>query len=186
MKIEIKKYRSCRANEGDAYSYDVHVEGKRVAEVEYGGTGGPTDVRWLCAPAQRAAILAYAQPLAVAREEREEARKRASSVPGATTGANGIEWGWWAAHLREDSEAALLAHLDWVQESARILAKLRRAAAKEILCRRERDADGRYCAINALPTPLNLAKATAQGLKDGFVVINVRPESEWLSLIGVA
>jgi len=183
MKIEIKKYRSCRANEGDAYSYDVHVEGRKVAEVEYGGTGGPTDVRWLVPASQRAPIIAYAQPLAVAREERENARERTSSAPGATKGANGIEWGWWAGVLREDSEAALLAYLDGVQEDARILAKMRRAAAKEILCRDPGDAPGSYGVIRAAPVPANLTRYEAA--KPGRVVLNARPESEWLSLIGV-
>lgn len=43
MKIQIKNYRSCRANEGDAYSCTLYLDGKRAALVQYQGMGGPTD-----------------------------------------------------------------------------------------------------------------------------------------------
>jgi len=43
MKIEIKNYKSCRADEGDAYSCTMYLDGKKAALVRYGGTGGPLD-----------------------------------------------------------------------------------------------------------------------------------------------
>ncbi len=41
--LGVKGYRSCRATEGDAFSYTLTVDGKAAATVTYGGFGGPTD-----------------------------------------------------------------------------------------------------------------------------------------------
>ena len=43
MKIEIKNYKSCAGDEGDAFSCTLYLDGKRAALVRYAGTGGPFD-----------------------------------------------------------------------------------------------------------------------------------------------
>lgn len=40
MKITIKNYKSCRGNEGDAFSCTMYLDGKRAALVTYDGWGG--------------------------------------------------------------------------------------------------------------------------------------------------
>ena len=40
MKITVKNYKSCRGNEGDAFSCTMYLDGKKAALVEYAGTGG--------------------------------------------------------------------------------------------------------------------------------------------------
>ncbi len=44
--LSVKGLRSCRATEGDAFSYTLLVDGKPAASVRYGGDGGPTDFRF--------------------------------------------------------------------------------------------------------------------------------------------
>lgn len=192
MKIEIKGYQAYREMEDDAYSYSVYADKKRVADVSYGGTGGPTEVQWLVPAAQRDLILAYVQPIAVAREEQSEREERAKAAPGATKNANGIEWGWWTQHLREDTESALLAYLDKsleeienARESARILASLRRAAKTKILCRKIGETrPGMYSTLKLPPTPENLRRAETSH-PGVWIRLNERPESEWLGILGL-
>ena len=40
MKITVKNYKSCRGNEGDAFSCTVYLDGKKAAHVQYDGWGG--------------------------------------------------------------------------------------------------------------------------------------------------
>lgn len=60
MKFEIKKYRSCRGMEGDAFSFDLFVDGKRYAEVIDEASGGPLLIHW---GDQRKALRQFQGPL---------------------------------------------------------------------------------------------------------------------------
>lgn len=51
MQIEVKNYRSCRGNEGDAFSCTVYLDGKRAALVTYDGWGG--EYRWDFTPSDK-------------------------------------------------------------------------------------------------------------------------------------
>jgi hypothetical protein len=181
-KIEMKGYRSCRSNEGDAYSYALHVNGKRVADVQYDGWGGPVDFRWLPGTnAVKAALYAHVQPLVVARVAAEEAALRTKH----TKHPQGMEWGWWAGCLQEDPQAALEEHLNHQQASVKALASLKRRVAKSIVVVREGDAPGTSYTVAAAPTPENIARVEARESAKKGRVLNTRPESEWLGLLGL-
>lgn len=47
MELSIKNYKACRGNEGDAFSLTLHLDGKKAASVEYDGSGGPYNWRWI-------------------------------------------------------------------------------------------------------------------------------------------
>lgn len=182
MRIEIKGYRSCRSNEGDAYSYTLQVDGKSVADVQYDGWGGPVDFRWRDERA-KAALYAFVQPLAVARAEAEEEAERKVAKGGRHP--RGMEWGWWPKHLREDAQAALEAYLDTLQERTRVLASLKRRVKKSVVVVREGDAPGTYRTVSAPPTPENLARIAERETAKKGRVLNARPESEWLTMLGL-
>jgi hypothetical protein len=46
MKIEVQGYRSCRGNEGDAFSLTLVLDGKKAARVTYDGWGGEYRFDW--------------------------------------------------------------------------------------------------------------------------------------------
>jgi hypothetical protein len=181
MKIEIKGYRSCRGMEDNAYSYTLWCEGRNVADVHYEGTGGPVFFRWKDESA-KAPMQAFAQPLAVARAETQEAATRAKVGPGAEH-PQGLEWGWWPDHLRKDAQAALEDYLFWMQENKAIMASLKRRMKKNVLVVRAGQAPGEYLAVSVAPTPENIARIAAREKK--ATVLNTLPESAWFAVLGI-
>ena len=60
MRITFKKYKTCRSTDGDAFSADVYLDGKKACEVSNSGTGGPNMYHWYNA-ALEADFMAYAK-----------------------------------------------------------------------------------------------------------------------------
>lgn len=46
MKLTFKKLRTCEGHEGQAYSADMYLDGKRVASLTQAGNGGETMFHW--------------------------------------------------------------------------------------------------------------------------------------------
>ena len=183
MNIEIKNYRACAGRQGEAYSFALWCDGRHVADVRYDGAGGAVIFRWLDRAAE-APMLAFAQPLAVAQAEREEASARAKN-PGAPNPPTGAEWGWWPNHLRKNPQAALESHLHWAQEKKNIVAAIKRRVKKAVLVVRAGQAPGEYFTVAAAPTAENVARIARNETAKKGRVINTLPESEWLSALGI-
>ena len=47
INITFKKHRSCRADEGDAWSCEFYLDGRKGGDAEYGGHGGPIDIHYV-------------------------------------------------------------------------------------------------------------------------------------------
>jgi len=183
MNIEIKGFRSCRGDEGDAYSYALHVEGKRVADVSYDGRGGSVRFVWTD-ESVKGSLYAVAQPLAIAQAEREEASARAKAGPNAPH-PQGMEWGWWPDHLRKNAQSALESHLNGLQEKKNIVASLKRRMKKYICVVREGQAPGECYTVSAAPTQENLTRISAKEAANKGRVLNLIPEADWASALGL-
>lgn len=47
MRLVVKNFKSCRGMDGEAFSLSLYIDGKRAAEIQNSGSGGPNMYRWL-------------------------------------------------------------------------------------------------------------------------------------------
>lgn len=159
MDLQIKRLRTARGNETDAFSLDLVCDGKVVAEVQNDGWGGGHHIMWKqnVTQPQRDAITAYAQARAIEHEVANEAAERALN-PSAAKRKNGIEWGWYVEHLRAKPHDGLE---DWITTAIdldKIQKRLARAMKKSTLFRLKGDDALAWRSLSAAYSPQTVAQ----------------------------
>lgn len=177
--LTIAKVRNAKGVETESFSLDLLWNGQKVAEVINDGWGGGHNVRWLdrVHATTRETIETFAQQRAVARVEQEEA-DYLKLHPGAKRKPNGIEIGWYPAHLREKRHDAFEDEIWEMFNDYKVAQRLARTIKKAVLFRLVGDGPLAWRTMRA--STMESARAYLQKTYGGklAVILNDLPEGE--------